>query len=232
MSVQEKQVEGRRKIPTYLGYRSIRRFKSKNDKWLDRFEEVLHQLPFSTCKNEKSVFLNINNGLNKAENHIKGVQLRINKLYQYKLIVEVSKMRVKDNFNPKYYPSIKDHQHHKIHAMVFIHLKTVRKANKILNEFADNSSVELKAQLEFELVLGKVKFKSIYNSKQLAKLMAEFFEEVAPGYNKKQLAKLIADNFETKRSKDLSENQIYKGMYSKEEDLVREIGLKWINRKN
>lgn len=50
--------------------------------------------------------------------------------------------------------------------------------------------------------------------------------------SKKQLAKLIADNFETKRSKDLSENQIYKGMYSKEEDLVRDVGLKWINKKD
>ena len=48
--------------------------------------------------------------------------------------------------------------------------------------------------------------------------------------SKKQLAKLIADNFETKRIKELSENQIYKGMYSKEEDLVREVGLKWIKK--
>ncbi|MDC3220288.1 hypothetical protein OAT71_00590 [Flavobacteriales bacterium] len=48
--------------------------------------------------------------------------------------------------------------------------------------------------------------------------------------SKKQLAKLIADNFETKRTKELSENQIYKGMYSKEEDLVREVGLKWIKK--
>lgn len=231
MSIQEKQAEGQAQVLTYIGYRSIRRFRSKQDKWLDRFQEVLYQLPFSACKNEKSVFLNLHDGITKAENNIKVIQTRINKLYRYKTQIKVSKGRVKDEFNPNYYPSLKDHQHHKVHAMVFIHLKTIRKAVRILKEFANNSSVQLKAQLELDLKVDKVKFKSVYNAKQLAKLMAEFFEEVAPGYNKKQLAKLVAENFETKRSKELSENQVYKGMYSKEDNLVREIGVKWINRK-
>lgn len=228
---------------SYQGFKSIKNFKKKLLKWLERLKEVLFQLPFVHCGNERLVFMNLYKGLLRALDTISNYYKKtIVKKYKYLTNRKITYLHFRERFNPDYYPSQKDHAYHKLHVMYRLHFQVLDEGIAYVKEFASNGSSMLLNEVTCtpnEYVMAKqsveaynMKFKTDLSVPIVAMVLCKIMHYISPNFNKKQLAKIIAENFETKRAKELSENQVYKAMFDKDDKLnevIKEIGIWFVN---
>lgn len=232
----------------YNGYIKIESYIRKLRQQYKSFCDELLQLPlvFPDCRSRKTFFLNLYNKLLEVKEKVKRLYKMLMRKHPFRSDRTFSIRSLRESketgFNRKVFTSRKEYQNCKAHKMYELQKNYISKAIYEMQKLAVAEKIDLSDVCTEGLVETEskseqtTKYKTHLSIPQLSHAFHVFFECVCPDQlNKKHLANFIAFNFETSKTKNPSQNQVYKKFFDVDDNSkenVKNLVIDMLNKVN